>query len=63
MSDLDPSAWTCRHCGHVGVRIEWRLEAKPLGTFSLAGVQTKVSATEHPYAVCEGCGHVSRGER
>lgn len=57
----DPSTWVCRHCGHTGIRIEMRLEAKPLGSFSLAGAQTKFSVREHPYAVCEECEHVSRG--
>lgn len=57
----DPSTWTCRHCRHVGIRIEMRLETAPLGSFSLAGAQAKVTAREWPYAVCEGCGHVSRG--
>lgn len=28
--------------GHWRVRIVWRLEARPVGTFSLAGAQLKV---------------------
>jgi len=62
--DLDEWAadQTCRHCGHHGIVIEWRLEARPIGSFSLAGAQMKFSAREHPYAKCPGCRHVSRGE-
>jgi hypothetical protein len=60
-SDLYP--WTCKYCDHVGIRVEWRLEALLMGTWSLAGVQPKTAAREHPWAVCEGCGHESRGER
>ena len=40
-----------------------RLETKPPGTHSLAGVGTKLAATEWPYAVCGGCGHTSRGQQ
>jgi hypothetical protein len=54
---------TCRHCHtHGRIRAEMRLEARPLGTFSLAGRQTKTSAREQPHAVCGACGHASRGE-
>jgi hypothetical protein len=52
----------CKYCGHVGLKIEWRLEAKPLGTFSLAGQQMKVSALEWPWAICPGCKHESKGK-
>lgn len=55
---------TCRYCGATGrIRVEWRLEAKPLGTYSIAGLQPKAVARSHPYATCGGCGHVSRGQR
>lgn len=53
----------CKYCGHKGIRVEWRLEAKPVGTWSLAGVQKKCLAGEWPYAICNGCGHESRGQR
>lgn len=52
---------TCRYCGHDVVRVEWRMEALPVGTYSLAGVQAKFAAREWPWAVCCGCGHESRG--
>lgn len=51
---------TCPVCGHVGFRVEYRkrMVAKPLGTFSLAGQQDKVSAVEEevPAIICEGAG-------
>lgn len=53
---------TCRYCGHDRIRIEWRLVPEPVGTYSLAGVQDKVAATNTPFAVCEGCGHESQGK-
>lgn len=52
----------CRHCGSADTWIEWRVEARPLGSYSLAGAQVKASAREWPYAACGECGHVSRGE-
>lgn len=54
---------TCRHCGAEKVWIEWRLEAKAPGTHSLAGMAMKLAATSRPYAVCDGCGHTSRGQQ
>lgn len=54
---------TCPACGHEGMRIEWRLKARPLGSFSLAGSQMKVSATETPYLICDGCDIEAEGER
>lgn len=57
------AAATCRHCNTTGrIRVELRLEARPLGSWSLAGAQMKTSAVEHPWAVCGACGHESRGE-
>lgn len=62
--------WTCRHCEVTGaIRVEWRaqLQARKVGTWSLAGQQNKVSAVESdwPWAVCQpehgGCGHESKG--
>ena len=35
--------------------LELRLVAKPIGSFSLAGVQMKVSAGETPVLSCSGC--------
>lgn len=58
-----PVGVRCRYCGHVGIRVEWRFEAREPGTYSLAGVQDKVSAHRWPFAICEGCGHESRGQR
>lgn len=57
----------CKHCGpSYPLRIEYReeLEAKPIGSFSLAGQQIKFSAIkrEWPYAVCYNCLRESRGQ-
>lgn len=57
------SGTICRYCGHDRIRVEWRFMAAPWGTYSLAGVQTKIAATQVPFAVCEGCGHESQGKR
>ena len=53
----------CRSCGHGVIRVEKRLEPLPTGTYSVAGVQTKIAMREWMYAVCEGCGHTSRGQQ
>lgn len=53
---------SCQYCGHKGLRIVWRLRPSQIGTFSLSGAQMKVSARDWPWAVCDGCGHESRGE-
>lgn len=42
----------CPRCGELTLRLETRLEARPLGTWSLAGAQPKTSVVEWPYAVC-----------
>ncbi|ARD42503.1 hypothetical protein [Actinomyces gaoshouyii] len=58
-----PVPGTCARCGIDGqLRIEYRMEAKPLGTFSLAGAQMKVAATRWPWMVCGACGATCRGE-
>lgn len=46
----------CPSCGEKTLRIEARLAAKPIGDFSLAGAQMKVSAVEVPWLVCDNCG-------
>lgn len=57
----------CVRCGVAALTLVWKLEARPLGTFSLAGVQLKVSAREWPYCVCDptlgGCGAECRGKQ
>lgn len=56
---------SCVYCGSDDTWAGWKLElrAKELGTFSLAGVQMKMSVKQvkHPWALCKGCGHESRG--
>jgi len=49
----------CPSCGEVGsLGVELRLVAQPIGSFSLAGAQMKVSARDVPHLVCTtvGCG-------
>ena len=52
----------CKRCGSEDFRVVYKLEARPLGTFSLSGHQMKFSAQQWPYAVCQGCGATSRGQ-
>ena len=63
LGERTPLGAPCCYCGSADTWIELRPEAKPIGTFSLAGAHPKVSASTWPYAVCDGCGHVSRGQR
>jgi hypothetical protein len=53
----------CPGCGEKKLRIEWRLTAQPLGSFSLSGHSMKVSATSGPWLVCDGCGIEAQGHR
>lgn len=45
----------CPACGEQSLRIEFRLTAKPTGTYSVSGAQPKVVATLHPWLVCGSC--------
>ncbi len=58
----DLSEVPCKACGKCALRIEERFEAKPIGTWSLAGVQTKLTGTMWPWMVCDACGRESRGK-
>ena len=58
-----PLGARCRYCGSADTWVEQRLVAAPFGTAALAGQQMKTTGTFWPYAVCDGCGHVSRGEQ
>jgi len=51
----------CPACGQMALRIERRLRAMPIGTFSLSGEQMKVSAIEVPWLVCGSCGAAAEG--
>lgn len=55
-----PLSAPCGHCGSTKTFIEWHPEAEP-GTGAAAAYDA-VAATEWPYAVCDGCGHESRGD-
>ena len=59
--DIDDTP--CPSCGVKGLRIEYRLTAKPLGSFSLAGAQMKVSAVRVPWLICGTCGVEAEGKR
>lgn len=56
-----PLGVPCKYCGSENTFIVMRLEPAPIGTFALAGVGMKTTAKEWPWAVCDGCGHESRG--
>lgn len=62
-AERQPLGAPCRYCGSDKTWVEWRLEANPVGTYSLAGVQMKFPVRRWPYAICDGCGHVSRGQQ
>lgn len=49
-----PLGFSCRYCGSADTWVEDRFEPSPLNTYSLAGVQDKLSGRFHPYAVCDG---------
>lgn len=51
---------TCQECGGA-LRLEWRLMAT--GPAIVAGVMPKLSATNVPHLVCDGCGFIEAGKR
>lgn len=60
--DLWAADQTCHYCAATeGLRIEWRLVTRPIGSFSLSGKQMKMSAYHWPWAICDNCGHESKG--
>ncbi len=52
---------SCPQCAKHGLVIDWRLVARPVGSYSLAGVQMKFSAREEPWLRCPACGVEGRG--
>lgn len=51
------AAW-CPDCSAKGtLKLISRLEASPIGTFSLAGATPKVTAREIPVLVCRACNY------
>lgn len=62
MTEPDVSTTACPACGEQRLEIEYRLEAKPLGSYSLAGHQVKVAASGWPWLVCRNCGVEARGK-
>ncbi len=51
----------CPRCGERQLTLSWWLEAKPIGTFSLAGQQLKFSARENAVVRCQFCRLVLQG--
>lgn len=55
----------CTRCGVPALEIFWKLEFKPLGTWSLSGSNLKAVATTWPWMRCVaargGCGAECRG--
>lgn len=62
MTEPDVSEVPCPACGQQTLVIEMRLEAKPHGTYSLAGQQMKIAATEWPWIKCTNCQIEARGK-
>ncbi len=52
----------CPNCGGE-LHLEKRLDAKPAGTFSLAGAGLKFSVAETYWLVCLSCDFEERGRR
>lgn len=50
----------CPVCSGL-LELSWRLTAKPIGSFSLAGAQMKVSALVRAQVLCAGCGLAAVG--
>jgi uncharacterized Zn finger protein len=58
----DASDTPCPGCGALALVIEEKFEAKPLGTYSIAGVQDKAVGTMWPWIRCTNCGITARGK-
>ncbi len=50
-----PENTPCPSCGHIGLTLKTTLLPKPLGTYSLAGAQMKLSAIETLIWSCPAC--------
>lgn len=48
--------------GSVQMRLQWRMVARKIGTFSLAGQQMKFSAVRCPFLICDACGLSAQGK-
>ncbi len=51
-ADLDK---VCPNCFRQPLTLRWWMQAKPLGSYSLAGVQMKVSAFDAASISCPSC--------
>jgi len=62
MTTATPETTPCPVCSVTGsLSVALRLTPKPFGSFSLAGVGTKVTATEVPVLACAACGMTRDG--
>ena len=54
----------CLYCGDdtTPFLLIWRMRAKPVGSYSLAGAASKVAAIPWPYLRCTACQHESEGK-
>lgn len=52
----------CPSCGAKSLTIEYRLQARELGTWSLAGTQPKVATRSWPWLRCTNCGAEARAK-
>ena len=50
------TAKPCPLCGATTLSLTERLIPRPMGQWSLSGMQTRVSATAHPHLSCLSCG-------
>ena len=53
----------CPGCGERTLVLETRFTPTPIGDFSLAGVQMKVTVTRDVWLRCTGCGTEAKGHQ
>jgi hypothetical protein len=51
----------CPSCNRTLMSMSWTLVARPVGSFSLAGAQMKVSASSRAVVRCRGCAFEAHG--
>lgn len=56
LSGNAPLPQPCPECGHRTLGLRWALTARPPGTYSIAGVQTKIVATPRAAVTCATAG-------
>lgn len=53
----------CPSCKQDTLTVTWKFAPKPIGTYSIAGAQSKVAAEQVPYLVCGNCDFEEKGKR